>query len=527
MFGFLLKKLQFIKELAKSRSQANGSGETPEVKLSSNLSRNLNRISEKLGNSSDFVKRQFMIGHSNPQTAVILFIDGLVDQKTINENILRPLLNIDELSPPATPEMLEQYLLTVSGTEHVKDVEGLVEGILTGDTALLLDGSSTGLLLSTKGWEKRSISEPDTEVIVKGPRDGFTENLRTNTALLRRRIEHPALRFETMKIGKKTRTEVCIAYIQGVANTRLVEEAKRRIQRIDTDSILSAGFISQYIEDAPFSLFSTVGYTERPDVCSAKLLEGRVAILVDGTPMVNTVPFLFIESFQSPDDYNFRPFYMTFVRWFRYSAFAISILLPPIYVALSSYHQELIPTPLLISMAAATQGTPFPALIEAIGMGFIFEILREAGIRIPRPYGQAVSIVGALVIGDATVSAGLVGAPLIIVVALTAIASFLVPAQADVAAVLRVGLTILAGVLGAFGLNGGLIIVYVHLATLRSFGVPYLSPLAPLMPKDLKDVAIRAPLWAMFTRPKALDSEDQIRQEFRLIPHPPEDEEEA
>jgi spore germination protein KA len=527
MFGFLLKKLRFLKELAKSKSQDHKSSAAPESKLSSSLNRNLNRISQKLGDSPDIINRQFMIGHSNPQTAVILFIDGLVDQKTINENILRPLLSIDEVSSLLTPEMFEQYLLTVGGIKQVQDFAGLVEGILTGDTALLLDGSSTGLLLSTKGWEKRSIREPDMEVIIKGPRDGFTENLRTNTALLRRRIEHPSLRFDAIKIGKKTRTDINIAYIQGLANPDLVNEVKRRIQRIDTDGILAAGFIEQFIEDAPFSIFATVGYTERPDVCCAKLMEGRVAILTDGTPVVNTVPFLFVESFQSPDDYNFRPFYMTLVRWFRYSAFVISILLPPVYVALSSYHQELIPTPLLISMAAATEGTPFPALVEAIGMGFIFEILREAGIRIPRPYGQAVSIVGALVIGDATVSAGLVGAPLVIVVAFTAIASFLVPTLADVAAVLRVILTILAGILGAFGLNGGLIVIYVHLASLRSFGVPYLSPLAPLMPKDLKDVAVRAPLWAMFSRPKALDSEDQIRQEFKLRPHPPDDGEEA
>lgn len=525
MLGFLLKKLQFLKELAKSKSQDNKLDEVSENKLSSSLNRNLNRISQKLGDSPDIVNRQFMIGHSPSRTAVILYIDGLADQKIINESILRPLLNIDHVSSTFTPEVLEQYLLTVGGTKQVKNLAGLVEGILTGDTALLLDGAPTGLLLSTKGWEKRSISEPDTETIVKGPRDGFTEDLRTNTALLRRRIEHPSLRFAAIKIGKKTRTDINIAYIQGVANPGLVNEVKRRIQRIHTDGILAAGFIEQFIEDAPFSLFPTVGYTERPDVCCAKLMEGRVAILTDGTPVVNTVPFLFVESFQSPDDYNFRPFYMTLVRWFRYVAFAISILLPPIYVAISSYHQELIPTSLLISMAAATEGTPFPALVEAIGMGFIFEILREAGIRIPRPYGQAVSIVGALVIGDATVSAGLVGAPLVIVVAFTAIASFLVPTLADVAAILRVILTILAGILGAFGLNGGLIVIYVHLATLRSFGVPYLSPLAPLMPDDLKDVAVRAPLWAMFTRPKALDSEDAIRQEFRLIPHPPENEE--
>lgn len=525
MFGFILKKIRFLKELSKSKLADNKTKESAESKLSTNLNRNLNRICHKLGDSPDIVKRPFMIGRSEPQKAVIVFIDGLVDQKTINENILRPLLNLDEnlFKPVIRPETIEEYLLTAGEVHSVYDLPGLIEGILTGNTLLLLDGSSTGLLIDTKGWDKRGISEPDTEVIVKGPHDGFTENLRTNTMLLRRRIEHPSLRFEAMKIGKITRTDINIAYIDGIANKGVVEELKRRLNRIDIDGILSDGFVEQLIEDAPLSPFATVGYTERPDVCTAKLMEGRVAVIIDGTPVVNTVPFLFVESFQSPDDYNFRPFYSTFIRWFRYLAFTISIVLPPIYVALSSYHQELIPTPLLISMAAATEGTPFPAVMDAIVMGFIFEILREAGIRLPRPLGQAVSIMGALVIGEATVTAGLVGAPLLIVVALTAIASFLVPSQADVAAMIRVALTILAGILGAYGIISGLIILYVHLASLRSFGVPYLSPLAPLVPSDLKDVVIRAPLWAMFTRPKSLDSEDPVRQAFKLKPEAPDE----
>ena len=213
-----------------------------------------------------------------------------------------------------------------------------------------------------------------------------------------------------------------------------MQEVKRRLERIKTDGILNAGYIEQYIEDAPFSPFMTVGYTERPDVAAARILEGRVAILTEGTPVVNTVPFLFVESFQSPDDYNFPLYFTTLTRWFRYIAFAGSVLSPGMFVALTTFHQELLPTPLLISMAAAMERTPLPAVGEALVMGLIFEILREAGIRLPKAVGQAVSIVGALVIGEASVQAGFIGAPVVIVVAFTAISSFAVPKQFDVGA---------------------------------------------------------------------------------------------
>lgn len=504
------------------KRQQDSSKKSSVTKIDSSLSRNLKKIMDELGNGSDVVNRQFLIGRSLPVQAALIFIDGLVDQETIHDNILQPLLRV-ELNRLVDLDVLEKSYLAVGDLKKVETLEALIEGILTGDTALLLNGQSVALLISTKGWEKRSITEPDTEVIVKGPRDGFTETLRTNTALLRRRIEHPALRFEAMKIGKKTRTEICVAYIQGVAEDKLVEEVKKRLRRIDTAGILSTESIDQFIDDAPFSPFATVGYTERPDVCAAKLMEGRVAIIVDGTPVVHTVPFLFWESFQSPDDYNFRLFYANTMRWIRYLAFFTSVLLPGVYVALSSYHQELIPTNLLISMAAATEGTPFPAVVEALGMGVVFEILREAGIRLPRPVGQAVSIVGALVIGEATVTAGLVGAPVVIVVALTAIASFLVPSQVESAAFLRVVFTVLAGVMGAMGIINGLIIMYLHLASLRSFGVPFLAPVAPLVPADLKDVLIRAPIWMMWLRPKSIGSPDRVRQAFQIRPEVPEE----
>lgn len=497
--------------------------------LSSELEANLETLRAILGESADLVIRRFNLQASQGELAALVYIDGLTDVNTINQSVLDPLM-----SPPpkgngnsnSVIAKVESTVLHAAGVAKVQKQAELVDAVLAGAVALLIERQATALLISAQGWEKRAIQEPETEVILKGPREGFTENLRTNTALLRRRIGNPALTFEKMTVGQKTRTQLNIAYLKGVTPDKLVEEVRRRIRRINTDAILAEGFIEQFIEDAPFSPFSTVGYTERPDVCAARVLEGRVAIITDGTPVVGTVPFLFVESFQSPDDYNFRWIYSSAVRWFRYFAFLISILLPAIYVALSSFHQELIPTPLYITMAAANEGTPFPALVEVLGMGLTFEILREAGIRLPKPLGQAVSIVGALVIGQTTVAAGLVGAPVVIVIGFTAVTSFAAPTQTDAATLLRLGLTVLAGMLGAYGILSGLLLVFIHLAGLRSFGVPYLAPVAPLIPADLKDVAVRAPLWAMLVRPQSLFQQDPQRQAFRLLPHPPEEGEE-
>lgn len=495
-------------------------------RLNSSLSRNIRVILDCVGHSPDIVSRRLVIGGEDPQEVGVLFIDGLVDQIMINDHILTPLVETNQIlwrDSAFDGTTLKNYLLAVGEVREVRTIPECIEAILAGDTLLLLAQESTGLAIATKGWEKRSIDEPDTEVIIKGPREGFIENLRTNTMLLRRRINNSDLRFENLLIGQETRTKVCLAYLRGIVNDTIVAEVRRRLRAIQVDGVLSAGMIEQLVEDAPFSPFSTVGYTERPDVCAAKLLEGRVAIFVDGTPVVNTVPYLFIESFQSPDDYNFRPFFATLIRGLRYMAFIISILLPALYVALSTYHHEFIPTSLLISMAAAAEGTPFPAFLEALGMGIIFELLREAGIRLPRSIGQAVSIMGALVIGEATVTAGLIGAPLVIVVALTAIASFLIPTQVEASVLIRLGLTLVAGILGAYGVVLGLIIMYIHLASLRSLGVPYFSPLAPLIVTDLKDVVIRMPLWMMDKRPRLIGGVDRVRQKREQMPLPPKE----
>ena len=521
MLQFITKKLNtwFIRTQNPGKSHADM--QKMQESLTSVMSENISKFKETLGNSIDLVIRNFNFGPDQKLHAALLYIDGLTDMQTINQSIVKPLMYDGGAAQgvrhikPSTMEEVRDTILAVGEVKEVTLLEEAMDGCLMGDTVFLLDGCASALMISTKGWETRGITEPSTESVVRGPREGFTENIRTNTVLLRRKIKTPALHFESLRIGRKTRTPVSIAYIEGLASNRLIREVRKRLSAIEVDSILESGYIEQFIEDAPYSIFSTIGNSEKPDVVAARILEGRVAILVDGTPFVLTAPMLMVESFQTAEDYYIRPYFATMLRVLRYFSFFISILGPSAYVALTTFHQELLPTDLLYTMAHSKEGTPFPAVLEAAIMMITYEILREAGLRLPRPVGQAISIVGALVMGEASVSAGIVGAPVVIVISITAVSSFVVPAQADAGAILRFVMLLLAATMGGYGLTMGLMAVLVHLVSLKSFGFPYLSPIAPVQFADLKDTVFRAPLWTMLTRPKGM-SQDKKRQELTV-----------
>ncbi len=538
MFRYILKKILLLNSLnqtlSNQKKQAVSQDHQDNLNTPANLSQSLNSNLEILkgliGKNFDLVIRKFTLGEHGPVNAALIYLNGMTDLTIINESILRPLMFRSINQNPNTVldldviEMIKTTILSVGEVSQSPLVQEVVDNYLSGKTILMVEGCDQALMIMTTDWKSRNVGEPKTESVVRGPREGFIENLLTNTTLIRRKIKSQDFILESMQIGQRTKTNVCIAYLKTISNPLLIKEIKRRLNDIKIDSVLETGTIEQYIEDAPLSIFSTIANTEKPDMAAAKILEGRAAILVDGTPFVLTVPMVLAESFQSSEDYYSRPYFVSLVRLIRYFAYLISILAPATYVALTTFHQELIPTQLLFSMAEAQEGVPFPAVVEALGMGIVFEILREAGVRLPRPVGQAVSIVGALVIGQSAVSAGLIGAPMVIVVALTAVASFVVPAQTDSGGVLRFIFVLLSGFLGGFGIMIGLIGTFIHLVSLRSFGTPYLSPLAPLSKPGLKDTFIRAPLWTMITRPTLIGLQDPIRQEFRLKPVPPSEE---
>jgi len=532
--GFIIRKLCFLscRYSSGDDTAVTNDKEPNATEMKKQLDENLDSLREALGNSSDLKVRLFRFGPGDCLSGTLVFIDGLVDNTALTEAILRPVTNWqpEGKTVPAGQELVNEIAQKVLCSGYVKTVSllsELISACLSGDTAILLEGCSAGLIVSTKGWDKRSISEPQSETVIRGPREGFTENLRTNTALIRRKIKSGQLRADHMTVGRKTRTDVCLMYLNGVADPQVVEAVRYRIGHLDVDSILESGYIEEYIEDAPFSPFATVGYSEKPDVIAARILEGRVAVVVDGTPFVLTAPMLFIESFQTTEDYYARPMYASLIRILRFSAYFITVFAPAIYIALTSFHQELIPTTLLFTIANAREGTPFPVFIETAIMVFAFEILYEAGIRMPRPVGQAISIVGALVMGDAAVSAGLVGAPVVITIAFTAVAGFLVPAQNDSASILRVSMMILAAFAGWYGISMGLLAVLLHLGSLSSFGVPYFDGF--VRKANLQDSVIRMPLWTMTRRPEDIARGDMKRRRFfipPLRPYAPEDEDE-
>ncbi|MEL1135477.1 spore germination protein [Desulfitobacterium sp. THU1] len=477
------------------------------VQISESLEEIECQIRSKFGNSADLTFREFGLGPTNQ--GLLVFIAGLAGHEYISMSILKPLMEFASLRAGDIPlqsllDVLHRQVLSNSQIVMVNTYAEVTKGLLVGKTALFLEQAESALLLDTFGGKTRSVDQPETEVTVRGPREGFIENLGTNTSLLRRKISDENLRIESMVLGQRTNTQINLAYIEGLANPKLVVELKNRLKSIDIDAILESGYIEQLIEDTPQSIFPTVGSTEKPDKLAAKLLEGRVGVLVDGTPFVLTVPYLFVEAFQNPEDYYARPYYTSIIRLIRSLCFYFSTMLPAFYVAIQSFHQEMLPTSLLINMSAGREGIPFPVIVEALLMGLMYEILREAGVRMPRTVGQAVSIVGALVLGEAAVQAGIVSQAMVIVVSLTAISGFLIPPLTSSMSLLRLYFLIATGFLGMFGWLISILALFIHMANIRSFGVIYLSPLIPSNVGDLKDSMVRLPLWSMISRPSLL-----------------------
>lgn len=492
------------------------------------LSNNQKVLNNIFNNCTDIIYREFNIGKD--QTSVkIIFVQGLVDEKIVNGDVMKSLMElqnsfINSKEPDNLFEAVKQTFLKAGIIEELPTFGKIADAILNGDTVFLIEGADKALKIGTVGWKFRDVSEPVTEGVVRGPREGFTENLRTNTSLLRRKIKSHELKFEKYILGRVTKTEVNISYLANVVDEMLVKEIKKRIAKIDVDSILESAYIEELIEDEPFTLFPQIEHSERPDKIAAAILEGRVGILVDGTPFALLVPTVMPQFMQSSEDYYERYPFAFLVRTVRYIFLIFALLLPAIYIAVVNYHQEMIPTPLLISIIGANQGVPFPSFVETLIMEVTFEALREAGVRLPRPVGQAVSIVGGIVIGQAAVQAGIVSAPVVIVVALTGISSFAVPAYNFTLAIriLRFVYMLLAATSGFYGIMLGIMVLLFHLVSLRSFGVPYFSPFAPFKLKNFKDVFIRTPWWMMSERPGFLNTLNRRRQKFFLKPKPPE-----
>lgn len=488
--------------------------------LSTSLEQNMTWIKRELGDAQDIMYRKLQLPNEAQTEILIVYIQGMVDDDLMNDFMIRPLLSAkfvekEESKPELYIEVMKSSILPTGNLDDITNWKHFYQKLFIGYALIMVEGSDKGLAVGIAGGERRGIEEPKTEMAIRGPREGFTESLRVNTALVRRKIRSPKLRMEQWTIGQLTQTPICIMYIDGLAEEGILKDVRERLDEICIDGILETGNIEELISDQKWSPFPTIMNTERPDAVAGNLLDGRIAILVDGTPFSLIIPSTLNMFFQTAEDYYQRYDIATFLRMLRFVSFLIALLMPSIYVAVVSYHHEMIPTQLLLKLAAQREGVPFPAYLEAFIMEFVFEILREAVIRMPSAAGNTISIVGALVIGQSVVEAGIVSPAVVIVVSFTAIASFVSPVYSlgIAARLLRFILLLASSTIGFYGIGIVVLLIILHLTNLRSFGIPYMKPFAPLYVKDLKDTLVRAPLWLMHERPQKLEAKDMVREQ--------------
>ncbi|MCD9024963.1 spore germination protein [Cohnella silvisoli] len=445
----------------------------------------------------DLIMRKLRIKQTGEQ-AVLTYLDGLTDKISINQDVLRPLL-----FEAGSGEAGGELMMTVGHIEPQLNWSQIKLSILQGSSVLFVDGRSEAYSLDTKGWPQRAIEDPQLEASLKGAHQGFVETGEQNIALIRRYIPNRELKLKRLTVGQRGQTTVSVLYLEDVVNPNLLKRLIERIQQIDVDVIINTGELTEFIEDSPFSIFPQLISTERPDAAASQILQGRCVIVVDRSPSVLVTPVSFMSFFQNVDDYSTRWPISTFLRLLRLFAFFTAAFLPGIYIAVISYHFEIIPLKLLLTLGESRGQVPFPPFVEAIFMEITLEMLREAGIRLPAPVGQTVGIVGGIVIGQAVVQAGLISNIMVIIVSFTAISSFILPNFDMVAAarLIRFMLMVLATLFGFVGLIIGLMIMIGHLIALKSLGVPYGSPFAPVRFTDWKDTLVRVPLWLMNKRP--------------------------
>lgn len=471
-----------------------------------------------LPENADVVVREFQVALKPPVKALVAFLEGGASSKMIDEFVLQPLMLLSNLDmggmPNQVPEIVKQRLLPGNQVEEKHDMKDAIEGILAGTTAVFVDGYPSVFLVETKAWPHRGVERPVTENVVRGPQDAFVEDVRTNTALVRKRLKNDALVTEMLKVGRLNKSDCALMYIDGIINPKLVKEVKRRIEAIKTDYVADSGMLQQIIEDNAYALISGILSTERPDRVAAYLAEGHMAIIMDGNPFALVVPVVFWGLLHSPEDYYLYWPFGIMLRWIRLLAFVVALLTPAFYIAMTNFHPEMIPTDLLYAIAASRERVPFPVIAEVVLMEISFELIREAGVRIPTVIGPTIGIVGALILGQAAVAASVVSPILVIIVAITGLGSFAIPnySLSFSLRILRFGFILLAAGFGFYGITVGLFVMVMQLCGQKSFGVPFMSPVAPFRPTS-GDVVTRYPYYMMNEKPGYLRLKEQKRQE--------------
>lgn len=486
---------------------SNNTNMSANLKLSNTINDNINMFKQLFSKNDTVIYREFQ-NQRNPNVKFcLIYTDGMIDKEVVNEHIILPLMKSsfrESLNPQNMLNTFTNQVVIAGAVEKASDVNEMISSICYGDSLLLVEGVSEALIIDTKAWPTRAVGEPESEKGVRGSREGFTESIMLNLTMVRRRLRTHEFKEVFKEVGQRSKTQICISYIEGIAQDTIVNEVLKRVNAINIDGVLESEYIEEFIKDSPYSLFKTIGNTESPDIVVAKLLEGKVAIFCDGTPFVLTMPYLFVEYFQVPEDYYNNYLYSSFNRLLRYLAFFLGTSVPAVYAGIVTFHQELIPTSLLLSISASRRGIPLPTVVEAIVMLIGFDLLREGGIRIQKPIGQTISIVGALILGEAAVNARIISSPMVIVVASTALSSFLIPKMKGAFIIIRLIFLFLASFLGLYGYIFGVMTLFLYLMSLESFGVPYMLYTYSFNTKELKDTLVRAPWKTQRLRPKVI-----------------------
>jgi len=481
------------------------------------LSGNIDLIREGLGAQSPMVIKHFYIGRDQPLEAVIIYVNGLVNKDIIDRDILNPLMiHIGEnLNGKANiGDYLCKRYISMSNTLVELDLNTVINHLKRGKSAVLINGATEVIIADTVGGQQRAIIEPMNETAAKGPRDGFVENLEVNISLIRRKVKDKNLTIDSFSVGRRLQSDVAMIYISDIADKEVVEELRKRIEAVDVDAVISSGKLEQYIEDYTYTVFPQAFSTERPDRAIGNMLEGKILLITEGTPMVLIYPAIFMQFFQAEEDYTERTVVSSFVRILRILAAIIVVTLPSIYLTLIKFNVELIPIKFVAPIVQSRVGIALTPFLEIVAMELVVEFLREGGLRLPTKIAQTLSLVGGIIIGDTAIQSKMVSPTTLLIVGITVITTFLIP-NYDMSLsirLLRFPMLILANIMGIFGIAVGWFLILVHLSSLDSLGVPYFE----FHKSDMKDTFIRAPLWKMNKRPEGIPNQNSIRQtDFR------------
>lgn len=471
------------------------------------LSERTKKIKNKLSNSSDVKSREFIIKNKK---VVLIFLKSAIDTKLFVEGIVSKFVNYQ--GENISLKKIKENVVCIDQVEDLKNDNEILEKVLTGKVCILIEDELKSLAVDIQKYPQRPPSEPPTSAVIQGPREGFTEHIDSNISLLRKRLPSKNFKIHDLTVGKYTKTKIKVVYLNSIADKNVVNKVIKKIKNINIDGVIDSYYILEFLQERPRSLFKQVNSSEKPDVVCSKILEGRVAILVDGSPIVLTLPFVFLEDLQSGNDYYSNHYYASLVRVIRALGILVASVVPGVFVSLRLYHYKVIPIKFLITIADSTQGLPFTPLIEIVFILILFQLLYEVSLRLPRYLGLATSIVGALILGDTGVKAGLISPPGVMIVAMSFICMYTVPDQSAQLSVMRVIFIVLGGTLGLLGIVGGMIYFVNYLNNLTMYTAPQLAPFSPSINSDMKDGITKKSLVDMKLRPKSYKKQDKVRQ---------------